>query len=166
MRRPNRKIFLPLYALLLLWVLLFPQINIPQAIEIREEEVREFTKQYRNQYTRKDIDGFISLFSSKAIQNGRDRFNEIRGIYSDFFDKSQELRFHLEDLEIKIYKEVLIFRLFYESAASVEAQYRVDQILKKEGKKQAWEGNIRWILVRENGALRILSLDFKHRKSR
>ncbi|UCD70764.1 MAG: hypothetical protein JSW70_07090 [Syntrophobacterales bacterium] len=121
---------------------------------------------YKNRYTRKDIDGFVSLFSSKSVQNERDGFDDIKKIYSDFFHQSRELRYHLEDMRIKIYKEVLVFGLFYESAISVEAHYKVDQILKKTGKKRVWEGDVRWILIRENGALRILSLDFKHQKSR
>ncbi|MFX0201340.1 MAG: hypothetical protein ACFFCW_34935, partial [Candidatus Hodarchaeota archaeon] len=74
--------------------------------------------------------------------------------------------FHLEDTRIKIYKEALVFRLFYESVALVEARYRVDQILKKTGKREVWEGDIRWILIGENGTLKILSLDFKHQKPR
>jgi hypothetical protein len=121
---------------------------------------------YKNQYTRKDIGGFISLFSSKAIQNDRDGLNEIRRIYSDFFDQSQELRYYLEDIRIKIYTEALVFGLFYENAVLAEARYRVDQTLKKTGTKKVWEGDIRWILIGENGALKILSLDFKHQKSR
>jgi hypothetical protein len=32
----------------------------------------------------------------------------------------------------------------------------VEQILKKGGKRGIWRGDIRWIIVRENGALRIL----------
>jgi hypothetical protein len=53
-----------------------------------------------------------------------------------------------------------------ENTVLAEARYRVDQILKKTGKKKVWEGDIRWILIGENGALKILSLDFKHQKPR
>ncbi len=133
---------------------------------IMEEEVRQFLELYEIRYTRKDIDGFLSLFCAKAIQNGRDGFNEIRKIYSDFFDQSQELRYYLMDTRIKIYHEVLIFGLFYESAALVEGRYQVDQILNKKGKKKVWTGDVRWILVREDGVPKILCLDFKHQKAR
>jgi len=133
---------------------------------IMEEEVRQFLELYKTRYTRKDIDGFLSLFSPKAVQNGRDGFNEIRKIYSDFFDQTQELRYYMTDTRIEIYQEVLIFGLFYESAALVEARYQVDQILNKKGKKKVWTGDVRWTLVRENGAPKILCLDFKHEKPR
>jgi len=131
-----------------------------------EEEVRQFFADYVEWYNQKDIDGFLSLFSPKAIQNGRDGFNEIRKIYSDFFDQSRKLRYYLTDTKIEIYQKVLIFGLFYESAALVEARYKVDQILNKRGKKKVWTGDIRWILVRENGAPKILCLDFKPQKAR
>ena len=133
---------------------------------IMKEEVRQFLELYKTRYTRKDIDGFLSLFSPKAVQNGRAGFNEIRKIYSDFFDQSQELRYYLTDTRIEIYQEVLIFGLFYESAALVEARYEVDQILNKKGKKKVWTGDARWILVREDGAPKILCLDFKSQKAR
>lgn len=141
------------------------QLKEPPAI-VTEEEVRQFLEHYKKKYVRQDIDDFLSLFSPKAVQNGRDGFNEIREIYSDFFHQSHELRYHLEDTRIKIYQEVLISGLFYENAAVADARYRVDQILRKKGEKKVWKGDIRLILVRENGALKILCLDFKHEKSR
>jgi hypothetical protein len=166
MRWAWHRIFLPLFTFLFLSVPLFSQTLDPQTAGVTEEEVRQFLEQYKNRYTRKDIDGFISLFSSKAIQNEREGFDDIKKIYSDFFHQSEELRYHIKDMKITIYKEVLIFGLYYERATSVEAQYTVDQILKKTGKKKSWGGTVRWILIREHGALRILSLDFKHQKSR
>ena len=141
------------------------QLKEPPAI-VTEEEVRQFLEHYKKKYVRQDIDDFLSLFSPKAVQNGRDGFNEIREIYSDFFHQSHELRYHLENTRIKIYQEVLISGLFYENAAVADALYRVDQILRKKGEKKVWKGDIRLILVRENGALKILCLDFKHEKSR
>jgi hypothetical protein len=166
MKWARQRIFLPLFAFLFLSIPLSSQTLDPKTAEVTEEEVRQFLEQYKNRYTQKDIDGFISLFSSKAIQNKRDGFNDIKKIYSDFFHQSKELRYHLDDMRITIYTEVLIFGLYYERAISVEAQYTVDQILKKTVKKKSWGGTVRWILIRENGALRILSLDFKHQKSR
>ncbi len=119
-----------------------------------EEEVRQFFVQYREQYNQLNIEGFLSLFSSKAVQNQRDGFDEIRRIYSDFFDKSRTLWFHIKDMRIEI----------YQNAVQVNARYEIYQILKKRGKKRAWRGDINWILIRENGALKIRSLDFKPQK--
>jgi len=136
-----------------------------QIDQITEEEVRQFLEHYRDRYVHQDIDGFLSLFSSKAVQNGREGFDEIKKIYSDFFHQSHEIQYHLEDTRIEIYQEVLISGLFYEHAALVEARYQVDQTLAKKGEKRVWRGDIRWILVRENGALKILYLRFKHKES-
>jgi hypothetical protein len=52
----------------------------------------------------------------------------------------------------------------YENAVEVKARYEVDQILKGGGEKP-WKGHIRWVLVKEDGALKILSLDYQHRKT-
>lgn len=166
MRWARHRIFLPLFAFLLLSVPLSSQTLDPKTAGVTEEEVRQFLNHYKNRYTQKDIDGFISLFSSKAIQNERDGFDDIKKIYSDFFHQSKELRYHIEDIRIKIYKEVLIFGLYYERAISVKAHYTVEQTVKKTKKKKVWGGTVRWILIKEYGALRILSLDFKHQKSR
>ena len=127
----------------------------PASLIATEEEVRDFFDHYIEQYTEKDIDGFLILFSSKAVQNERDGFDEIKKIYADFFDQSHKLRYHMEDTRISI----------FQNAVRVKSRYKVDQILKKGRKKKVWKGDIRWILVRENGALKIRYLDYKEQKS-
>ena len=67
-----------------------------------EEEVRQFLANYIDRYVRKDINGFLSLFSSKAIQNGKDRLEKIREIYVRFFDQSEELTYRLDDIKVSI----------------------------------------------------------------
>jgi hypothetical protein len=61
----------------------------------------------------------------------------------------------MEDTKIEI----------FQNAVKARSLYEVDQILKKSGEKKVWRGEIRWILTRENGALRIRSLDFTPQKS-
>ncbi len=131
-----------------------PEKTMHKKFIATEEEVRQFFTDYIERYTKKDLDGFLSLFSPKAVQNQRDRFDEIKNIYSDFFNKSHELRYHIEDMMIRIYQNTLY----------VIAYYEVRQILKKEGKSGTWRGDIRWVLVRENGALKIRYLDYRHYK--
>jgi hypothetical protein len=46
----------------------------------------------------------------------------------------------------------------------VRARYEIEQILKMGGEKKVWRGNIRWVLGKENGVLRILSIDYQHQK--
>jgi len=120
----------------------------------KEDEVKQFFADYRDRYTQRDIDRFLSLFSLKAIHNQKDGLDEIRKIYAKFFDQSEELKFRLEDTNIEIYQNMV----------EVKARFRVDQILRK-GEGKVWRGNIRWVLMREEGALKILSLDYRNEKT-
>jgi hypothetical protein len=130
------------------------QAKLPSLIAT-EEEVRQFFVNYTERYNQRDIAGFLSLFSPEAVQNRRGGFDEIKKAYSDFFDKSQELRYHIEDTKIEI----------YQNGVEVKGRFRVDQILKKRGKKRVLRGDIRWILVRENDALKISLLDYGQQES-
>ena len=128
----------------------------PSSLIATEEEVKDFFALYRQRYNLKDIDALLSLFSPRAVQNQRDGFDEIKKIYSHFFDQSKELRYHMEDTRIEI----------FQNAVQVRARYEIDQIGKKRGKKKVWRGKIRWILVKENGALKIRFLDYRPQESR
>jgi curved DNA-binding protein CbpA len=121
----------------------------------KEEEVKQFFSSYIDQYHRKDIDGFLSFFSSQAVQNEKDGLEGIRSIYTKFFDQSQELRYRVEGMKVEI----------YENAVEVKARFRVDQTLKRRGEKKVWTGTIRWVLVKEDGALKIISLNYQNQKS-
>jgi hypothetical protein len=129
----------------------------PQAPPLlaKEEEVKRFFSDYIDRYTRKDVDGFLSLFSSKAVQNQKDGFKAIREIYTKYFGQSQELRYQVEGMKIEI----------YQNAVEVKARFRVDQTLKESGKDKVWQGNVRWGLVMEEGNLKISSLDYQNEKS-
>ena len=120
-----------------------------------EEEVRQFFANYTERYTQKDLDGFLSLFSSRAVLNRQDGLERIRKIYTDFFNQSQEIRYYVENISIEI----------YQNGVEVKARYELVQLLKKSGEKKVWRGDIRWVLVKEDGALKILSLDYQHQKS-
>ena len=121
----------------------------------QEEEVEQFFSKYIDQYRRKDVDGFLSLFSSRAVQNQKDGIEGIRMIYTKFFDESKTLRFQVEEKKTEI----------YQNRAEVKARFRVDQTLKKGKKEMVWTGDIRWVLGKEGGVLKILSLDYQNEKS-
>ncbi len=46
----------------------------------------------------------------------------------------------------------------------IRARYELGQVLKEGGERKVWKGEIRWILVREEEKLKILSLDYQHQK--
>jgi hypothetical protein len=120
-----------------------------------EEEVKQFFSSYIDQYHRKDIDGFLSFFSSKAVQNQKDGLKEIRSIYTKFFDQSLALRYRVEGMKVEI----------YQNAVEVKARFIVDQTLKRRKEEKSWTGTVRWVLVKEDGALKIISLNYQNQKS-
>jgi len=139
-----------------------PFRSVPEALSASkpslmatEQEVKGFFDQYIERYNKMDIDGFLSFFSLKAKQNQRDGLPEIRIIYSDFFKEMSSLQNSIEDMKIEI----------YQNAAEVKARYVVTQVLKKEGEKKVLKGSARWVLIKEGGALKILSIDYKHEKT-
>ncbi len=127
----------------------------PPPLIATEGEVKQFLANYVDRYVQKDLDGFLLLFSSRAVQNRKDGLERIRAIYTDYFNQSQEIRYQMEDTNIEI----------YQNGVEVKARYEVNQILRKGGEKKVWKGNIRLVLVKEDGALKILSIDFQHQKS-
>jgi ketosteroid isomerase-like protein len=131
--------------------------KVPEPLPLlaSEEEVKQFFSNYIDRYHQKDIDGFLSLFSSEAIHNHKDGIEGIRSIYTKFFEESKELRYQVEDMRTEIYR----------NRVEVKARFRVDQTLEKGSQEKVWIGNIRWVLVREDGVLKIFSLDYQNDKS-
>lgn len=125
-----------------------------KVIPSKEEEVNKFLAGYISKYKQKDIEGFLSYFSQQAIQNQKHNLGEIKKIYTSFFERSQELNYSLQDVQTTEHP------LGWE----VKAKYELHQVTKKDGEKKYWKGQIRWILTKENGRLKIISLDYQHQK--
>ena len=119
-----------------------------------KEEVVQFFAAYADRYIQKDINGFLSLFSSKAIQNQKDGLEGIRTDYTHFFDRSLTLLFRMEEMNMEIYQNVV----------EVKGHYQIDQVLNQGGERKILKGSIRWVLGKENGVLKILSLDYQNDK--
>jgi len=124
----------------------------PPSTVVKEKEVIEFFNKYIERYTKKDAHGFLSLFSQKAVQNQKDGLEGIRRIYENFFHQSQELRYRMKDVKVEIHQK----------GVEVRAKFEVDQILRKEGERKLWKGNIQWELVKEDGVLKIISLNYEN----
>jgi hypothetical protein len=119
----------------------------------KEEEVNQFFNKYETFYKQKDINSFLSLFSSKAVQNHKDGIDDIRRIYTDFFNQSEKLQYRTKrKMEI------------YQNAVEVKGSYEIDQLNKK-GERNFWSGSIQWVLTREGGVLKIISVDYQASKS-
>jgi len=116
-----------------------------------ESEIMQFLSEYKERYTQKDPAAFLQLFSPSAVQNHTQNMDDIRTIYRTFFEQSKDLQYDMEDTLIEI----------YENAAEVKARFRINQTLKKNGEKRLWKGPIRWVLVKEDAALKIGMLDYQ-----
>jgi hypothetical protein len=75
-------------------------------------------------------------------------------IYANFFNQSQELQYQIRNMQVEPYPNGL----------EVKARYELNQVMKEGGGKKVWRGQARWVLVREDGVLKILSLDYQHQK--
>ncbi len=141
------------------------KINVPEKPKIAsipsppsslasEREIWQFFESYVNRYNSKSIEGFISFFSPKAVQNQKENFERIRKIYDHFFDQMETVQYQIAINKIET----------RQNSIEVKAEYQLDGTLSKGRKKQNWRGEVRWVLVRENGALKIVSLDYQPQK--
>jgi hypothetical protein len=132
-----------------------PNSDTPSSLLAREDEVREFFLNYTKAYAQGNVEAFLALFSSKALQNQKENLEDLKGTYRRFFNRSRELHYQLQDLKFEIYK----------NGVEATARYELAQILKRNGEKRTWRGAIRWALTREDGTLKIITLDYQHQES-
>lgn len=117
----------------------------------REDEVIQFLTRYVNQYVGRNTDGLMAFFSPQAVQNQKHDYNAIKRMYGKFFDESQKLSYKVNPQAIDISSQ----------EAKVRATYVLEQETKS-GESKLWRGNIEWTLVREQGVLKVRTLQFKH----
>ena len=119
-------------------------------------EVRNFFDNYLVKYNRKEINSFIALFSVKAIQNQKDDVEKIRKTYENFFAQMESVNYQIAITGIEAKQDRL----------EVKAQYALEGIVAKGRKMQTWKGQARWVLIKEDGALKVLSLDYQPQSSK
>ncbi len=117
---------------------------------VKENEIRRFLASYIDRYINKDLEGFLSLFSSRALQNQRDGIDQIRKIYSRQFELYERFNYRLVDPKIEI----------LEKTAKVRALYEIDQFSKR-GEVKKLRGEIEWDLVKEDGELKVLAIQYR-----
>jgi len=122
---------------------------------VTEQEIRQFLAKYVDRYTQRDIEGFLSFFSPMAIQNQKDGIEGIRKIYSRQFELYERLKYQLKNPKIEI----------LEKSVKVRASYEIEQFSKK-GETKQLRGDIEWDLVKEGGELKILTIQYRHDKTR
>jgi hypothetical protein len=132
-----------------LWAQVPPSYEgIPPAIT--EGEVRNFLDEYMSRYMKKDINVFMSFFSKGAIENRLLLYGDIYEIYQKTFDNSDALQYYLEIYSIQIFGQ----------SAYVSGRYKVIQTLKEKNRNKVFQGNIQWYVIRENGSLKIMEMNY------
>jgi hypothetical protein len=117
----------------------------------KEEEVKQFFARYMDQYNGKDVEGLLSLFSPEVVQNQKYGYHAIQRIYAKFFEDSQKLKYQVKPEKIEISTR----------EAKVRGTYLIEQETKS-GEIKMWRGSIEWTLVREQGALKVRTLQYEH----
>ena len=119
-----------------------------------EQEVGRSNRLAPTNPSRPQSETLLYVINGRPTAGGGYRRDErIRKIYTNFFNQGQEVRYQVQDMKIEI----------YQNAVEVKARYEIDQILKM-GERMVWKGNVHWVLGKENGIFKILSLDYQHQQ--
>lgn len=138
-------------------VLIFPfflyaQMPAPSETSqaIIEGEAQKFLYEYVARYMKMDIEAFMALFSKGATENRMLPYADIYENYRKYFSNSSSLSFHLQVYSIQPST----------GSAFVSGRYEVVQSLKPKGEQHLFRGNIQWSLVREDGSLKVLEVNY------
>jgi len=134
--------------------ILYASQSVPPSAIASESEVRQFFDAYVKRYNRKDLEGIMASFSASAIQNHKTDIGRIRKIYETFFDQMETVQYRITIKKIEP----------QQNSIEVRGQYELEGVLRKGRKEQNWKGQICWVLVREDGILKILSLEYEPQK--
>lgn len=113
-----------------------------------DTDVNLFINQYTRAYESGDIDRFMSFYSISAIENGRLRYDDIRRAYQKNF---QDNRYTYTLKNPQIQKS--------DAHVILTGTYSIKK-LQGDTAGAITQGNIKWILTRENGALKIINADY------
>ncbi|HWR58599.1 MAG TPA: outer membrane protein assembly factor BamD [Thermodesulfovibrionales bacterium] len=113
--------------------------------EVPESDVGLFVEQYRSAYESGDIERFMSLYSKSAVENGM-RFDDIRRSYHKNFEAGRYTYALRNQQALKSGDYVALTGIF--------------NIKKKGQDRIVTEGNIRWILVKEDAGLKIVKVEY------
>lgn len=116
--------------------------------ESLESAVNLFISQYVRVYESGDIDKFMSFYSTSAIENNSLRYEDIRHAYEKNF-RDNRYTYVLKEVQMKKENNHIILTGAY-SIKSIEGVAYGRQT----------RGNITWTLGREDGALKIIRVDY------
>jgi curved DNA-binding protein CbpA len=128
-----------------------PQVMARIEPEDMDRWVNSFISQYARAYEEGDIEKFMSFFSKAAVENGRMNYDEIRKAYRRNFE-SFRCRYTLRNVQSRKNGNDIV----------VAAAYIINKSPDAAGELLV-QGDIRWTLAREGGALKILKVEYESR---
>ena len=148
-------------ALLAFGVFLFPVMVKAQTVAsaplmpvIPEADVREVINKYIGQFKAMNYESFIALFSKEAIENRMLPYNDLAAMYYKMFGETRQLSYDVTIDTIETYTK----------SAFVAGRYQLIQTLKKDDGMRVYKGKIQWVLVPEDGSLKIIRLNYGNEK--
>jgi hypothetical protein len=141
-----------------LWVFLFLMITMslsigaqaPSLAAVKEEEVRQFIDEYKDRFMKMEVDAFMALFLKDATENRMLPYTDIEEAYRRTVSTSKSISFQVEIYTIQTYSQ----------SAFVSGRYEIIQTFKKIWRKRSFHGDIQWVLVQENGSLKIREINY------
>ena len=116
---------------------------------ITEKEVHQFIDEYLTRFMTMEVDPLMALFSKDAIENRVLPYADIKAAYTRVTATSKSVSCKFKIYSIKTYEQRAFVTGHYEAV-----QYFVG------GFGKIFEGDIQWILVREDGVLRIKEINY------
>jgi hypothetical protein len=143
-------------ALLAFGFFLFPVMVKAQTVAsaplmpvIPEADVREVINKYIEQFKAMNYDGLIALFSKEAVENRMLPYNDLAAMYYKMFGETHQLTYDVTIDTIETYT----------NSAFAAGRYQLNQTLKNDGMR-FYRGKIQWVLVPEDGSLKIVRLNY------
>ncbi|MFH0933252.1 MAG: DnaJ domain-containing protein [Nitrospirota bacterium] len=115
-----------------------------------EEEVRFFIIRYILAYERGDIEEFMHFYSESAVENNRLNYEDIRKAYKKNF-ATGVYKYGINNVQFQKSGDDII----------VTGQYMLSKL--NDNNATPIKGNIQWVLSREDGALKIMKVDYDRR---
>ena len=122
---------------------------------ITEKEVGQFIDEYLTRFMAMEVDPLMALFSKDVIENRVLPYSDIKAAYTRVTATSESVSCKFKIYSIKTYKQ----------SAYVTGHYEAIQLFRDNLFVKIFEGDIQWVLVREDGVLRIKEVNYgKYRR--
>jgi len=150
--KPHRVFFI-LFIFFILSCSFSVRAQVPPSRETRRtetlEEVHQFIHEYTARFMKLELDPFMELFSEKAVENRMLPYSDIREAYRKTIEGSRSIKYNLLIDSVQPFPRSVF----------VMGRYQIIQAFKLGG-ETTFSGDIQWDLIRENGSLKIMEVNY------